>query len=115
MKKYVVFFAFLFQVSQASATFVDRNKLHLMLQAQNRVDAGGLEIADHLKTAHLLGYVKGLADAADGRSLCITNGAQGGQLVAIVAKYIDGNPGLWASSANVLIVNALTPVFLCKK
>ena len=61
------------------------------------------------------GYVSGVTDSWEGGLFCIPTGVQRSQLVEVVKKYLDENPGKLHESGSTLVINALRMSFPCKR
>ncbi len=70
---------------------------------------------DTLDFAFFMGYVDGVADAAEGRSICFPKDVVKGQVVSMVSKYLREHPEEWNNSGEELVVRALRPTFPCAK
>lgn len=61
------------------------------------------------------GYVSGVSDALDGTVYCIPSQTTIRQSNAIVKKYLEANPEKWNEPGSMLIVEALSKAFPCKR
>jgi hypothetical protein len=57
------------------------------------------------------GFISGEASALAGSVICFSNATTQGQIVAVVAKFINAHPEDWDKPANVLILRALYESF----
>ncbi len=64
-----------------------------------------------LSVGQYVGFVTGVHDTI-GSSLC-TPKVTIGQVLAIVAKYLNANPALWSQPAHRLVTRALREAFQC--
>ncbi len=100
----------------ASAMFVDGNRLHQMHDAYKRVSEGHSAERDAADGAQLAGYVQGVIDAWGAINLiCVPPGTRVGQVVAMVAKYVEAHPEEWGDDGSVLVERAMLPTFACPK
>jgi len=70
---------------------------------------------DTLNFAYFTGYVEGVIDAAEGRSICFPTGVVKGQLHSMASKYLREHPEEWNKSGDELVIRALLPTFPCAK
>lgn len=61
-----------------------------------------------------MGFVAGVHDAVEGRTVCSPDTVTLGQLAAIVEKYLTDNPIMWDMSALDVIELALSKAYPCK-
>ncbi len=62
-----------------------------------------------------MGYVDGVTDTANGRSLCFPSSATGAQIYSIVSKYLRDHPEQWNQRADELVIRSLRATFSCAK
>lgn len=114
MKRLLFVFALLGFASTCHAQFVTGNKLYTKCvamkqwEATNQMSASEVQIADGM---FCMGYVAGVADAADGPLVDIPAGATQQQLADIVYDYLDKHPESRNLSAMILVRAALTNTF----
>jgi hypothetical protein len=60
-------------------------------------------------------YIYGVLDSIEGISVCTPKNTNGGQIFAIVSKYINDNPDKWHYPAWNLVYEPLIKTFPCKK
>ena len=102
MKK--VMASLLFLPTMASAEFISGNMLHQRMQS-----------SDHIDRAFAIGYVIGVADAGLNVLHCASNQVTSGQTRDVVKLYLEKNPSLRDTSADILVVAALSQAWPCPK
>lgn len=97
------------------ASFYNGNDLIEWVRSDDLVDLGkGAEI-DAANASRLLGYVVGVHDAYDGKTICAPKGTTIGQTVEIVKKFTRNNPEIWSQPGDSLVLIPLEYAFPCKK
>jgi redox-sensitive bicupin YhaK (pirin superfamily) len=71
--------------------------------------------ANNLVSGVFMGYAAGVADAYDEIIVCPPDNSTVRQLSGVVAAFLKANPARWAEPADVLVKDALTQSFPCKK
>lgn len=106
--------ALMFAPFSARADFVTGQSLHEWLVEADAPHASATR--EQLWTSGLAyGYVESVTDGpARGKKFCPTNGITGGQMVAVVAKYLTAHPERWNYNANSLVIDSLREAFPCK-
>ena len=100
--------------SDALAFYVTGNQLNLWIEARARIEAGNPQSTDFQYAAFLQGYILGVYDQWDvEQDLSMCRLSVAGQLVAVVAQYVEAHPEKWAKPAALLVQQAL--VEACKK
>ena len=94
---------------------MDGNNLKQYIDARNRISASRGSDRDSRDSALFSGYIMGVADTLNGTVLCPGEGVKLGQLIGVVAKYVETHPEDWNLPASGLVQRALEPVFPCKK
>jgi hypothetical protein len=115
MKKFVILFSiiFLFMGSPLYAYFMDGNELVGAIKEYENKGSSSLETL--FKSGIYGGFIVGLHNVLDeGRFIC-TDRAIRGQILAVVAKFLNDNPARWNEPAVPLVTEALKKAFLCKK
>lgn len=110
-----IFFVAALASNSAIAGFRNGTSLNNGGLAHDRIAEGRGLSTDSDDASTFRGYILGVHDMADGLSLCTKNDTTAGQLVAIVKKYLKANPEKWGDPGEVIVLNALMPVFPCKK
>ena len=67
------------------------------------------------KRAIAIGYVAGIHDAVSGRKICAEATFTAEQSMEIVDRYLRAHPERLAESAAVLVIQALSESFPCRK
>ncbi len=72
---------------------------------------------DAIGCGYAMGYIAGTIISAQRNliSMCVPNGVPVSQLLDIVQKYLNENPGMRHNSASDLVVVAVVKAFPCKK
>jgi hypothetical protein len=115
MKRIAVLVFAIFCPLTGWAAFVDGNKLHEWLEADGRIAAGKASSNDDTTAAEALGYVQGVIDQDNHKTVCLPSRVSLGQAEAIVKKYVDAHPEHWQSHANFFVLAALYDAFPCTK
>lgn len=100
MKKLIA--SLLFVPIMAHAEFFSGNDLLEKLQS-----------ADVLSRVQALGYIQGVADAAQNALSCVPNGVTAGQLNDMVKNYLQNVPANRNKSADSIIVYILRQTWPC--
>jgi hypothetical protein len=100
MKKLLV--ALLMVPAMAHAAFYTGNELLTKLNG------------DSMDRLHALGYIQGAADAYSGIIFCPPGTVTGGQLMDMIKNYLTNTPAVRHRAADVIIMEALQPVWPCK-
>lgn len=101
MKRILLACAFVLSTS-AHAEFFSGNDLLAKLQSQSQVD----------KTL-ALGYVIGVADAAQGAVVCLPSAATAGQITDLVRAWLESAPAVRHNTADSLVVHVLKTAWPC--
>ena len=100
--------------SDALALYIRGIDLNSWIQAAARIAAGNPQVTDYQAATLLQGYVLGVDDSWDlEQDLSMCRLSVAGQLVAVVAQYVEAHPEKWAKPAPLLIQQALLDA--CKK
>lgn len=106
MKRLALAIALACTVVAARAEFFDGNKLLSVCDATSSVDVGDC-----------LGYTSGVYDAISGSVICpeqYSGRITRGQVRDIVVQYLRQNPALRSLTADLLIREALKPLWPCR-
>ena len=98
----------------AQAGFFDGNSLVKDMQEWEKYERKD-PLANNLVSGVFMGYVAGVADAYDEIIVCPPDSSNVRQLSGVVAAFLNANPARWAEPADVLVKDALTQSFPCKK
>nr|WP_236127679.1 Rap1a/Tai family immunity protein [Cedecea colo] len=98
----------------------DGNELYDWYQADKRISSGvgSRDGMDAAKSGAFLGFTLGVADRMiDSGELCIPNAsnATNGQFIDTVRLYLVAHPEKRALSASVVVSDALSSAFQCKR
>lgn len=88
----------------AHADFKDGNKLYSQMLSSDTTD-----------NMVALGYVTGIVDAYNDILICVKGNVTAGQINDIIKQYLYNNPAIRDQVAATLVMNALTPIWPCKK
>jgi hypothetical protein len=112
----IMIFSFVLCVQQGIASeYYDGMQLKHDADASDRFTTGKGGGSDAFNAGYFDGYVVGVAAAYNGTAICLPEGMKAEQVRVIVAKFVRSNPGKWHKEAHTLVLDALTPVFPCKK
>jgi NifU-like protein involved in Fe-S cluster formation len=100
--------------TSAMATLVTGNDLHEFMEAAKRMEVNTQSGHDVAMAFKGMGYVEGIADAHERKSICLPTGTEVQQLMAIVSRYVDAHPEQWQYTADSIIEQALSQSFPCK-
>ena len=100
MKKFIA--CLLFVPTMAHAAFFTGNDLLTKLNG------------DNLDRIHAIGYIQGAADAYSGIMFCPPGTVTAGQLMDMIKNYLTNTPAVRHRAADVIIMDALQPVWPCK-
>jgi len=85
-------------------------------EAEEKIKSGKIDIEDAGNARQFMGYVIGIVDATIlFGALCTTKDVTHGLLMAIVSKYLKNSPEKWNKAGADLVLDALVPVFACRK
>lgn len=115
MKKLAAMLILAMSSQAAFAGFVTGNQLNTWADSKNRINNGVSQGDDYSNSSNLNVYIWGISDAYGEVIFCIPDKTQTAQISAIVMQYVKSHPEQWNNPANAIIVNALVPVFPCKK
>lgn len=101
MKKLIIAIA-LCATTTAHAAFFTGNELLTKLNG------------DNVDKLHALGYIQGAADAYSGIMFCPPGTVTAGQLMDMIKNYLTNTPAVRHRAADVIIMDALQPVWPCK-
>lgn len=113
--KYVIAALLALSSMHSFAGYVDGNQLKQWHDEKVKHESGRGAQTDYFSVGQDFGYVTGVVDSLDGIYFCPPLNVTKGQLTDIVAKYINKNPEMRNKLGSDLVVNALSPVFPCKK
>jgi hypothetical protein len=100
--------------SDALAYHYSGNDLNRWIQALARTEAGNPQTTDLAEAIQLDGYVVGVYDSWDiEQDLSMCRLGEAGQVVAVVAQFVEAHPEKWAKPAALLVQQALLEA--CKK
>jgi hypothetical protein len=104
-------------VATQGGFFYDGKALHQLWLAYKRNDEPShADIGDLARAAELRGYVGGIAGAlGSGNRLCLPDGVDLPQLVAVAGKWLDNHPEKWNENPAGPIAGAITRAFPCPK
>jgi len=97
--------------SQTALSFFSAQHLHSLLRCNDVRCSSDEEVRDWNIG---YGYVLGVHDAYSGSSVCPPDSAKAGQIVTVVKRFLDANPGVWHLSADVLVARALHQQWPCE-
>lgn len=70
---------------------------------------------DSMNYGFYSGYVIGVSDVYLDGTICPPDGTKIGTMLAVVTKYFNEHPEMWARAADTLVWRALNSAFPCKK
>lgn len=100
MKKFIA--ALLLVPTMAHAAFFTGNQLLTKING------------DSLDRIHAIGYIQGAVDAYGGATICPPPTVTAGQLMDMIKNYLTNTPAVRHRAADVIIMEALEPVWPCK-
>ena len=89
-------------LSVQAGTFWDGNRLY------------GKMSGDYGDRMQALGYVMGVADAADTLQVCAPMNSTAGQTLDVVKQYLEQFPAIRHLSADIIVARALERVWPCE-
>jgi hypothetical protein len=113
--RYALVAVALLTASAARAEFFDGNWLNGNRAGYLAIQRGAKDGPTFQQSAYFVGYVAGVADILQGITSCPPANATVRQVAAVVSKYMEDNPELWARSADSLVSAALLGAFPCSR
>lgn len=102
MKKVIAASLLALCATAQSAVFWDGNRLY------------GKMSGDYGDRMQALGYVMGVADAADTLQVCAPMNSTAGQTLDVVKQYLEQFPAIRHLSADIIVARALERVWPCE-
>ena len=100
----LAFLLLLFYTSLAHADYFYGNDLIQLINSNQ-----------HMEIAMYRGYIAGVQDSYNGIYFCVPKTVRLSQSSEIVTQYLKADPKKWHEAAKVLVIEALSNVFPCKK
>jgi hypothetical protein len=100
---------------QSTADFYDGNELSDWNNARKRVLNNSSDAGDLMRAGMFRGFVTGTFNAYQNVAVCINGRATVGQIEDVAGLYLDNHPELRTKNATVLVADALSTAFPCKK
>ncbi|UOY35614.1 hypothetical protein LCD50_13435 [Enterobacter kobei] len=100
---------------QSVAAFYDGNELSQWNNARKRVLNNSSDGGDLMRAGMFRGFVTGTFGAYQNVVVCTDGRSTVGQIEDVVGLYLDNHPELRTRNATVLVADALSVAFPCKK
>lgn len=108
----LISFSLLGLANPSSAYIKDANDLIEGMRAYEQIEAGVKDVGYYAPGVYC-GYIVAVYDCNE-RAFCGNEKATGGQLFAIVTKYLNEHPEQWSLPASSVVLRALKLAFPCK-
>lgn len=115
MKKLMLACMLSLVISPAIADGITGAQIAEWSDSYDRINDGRSHGTDAMNSGMLMGYVFGASDARAGVLICPSANVSGGQLIAVVQKYVRSHPEKWDKPAGIIVALALIDAFPCQK
>jgi len=106
----IVYIMFVFSSLIFSTGFLKGNDL-VGLMREYEKSKRGEQGANKVSEGIYFGYVMGIVDADNGKSISLNASVTAQQLLAIVCKYLNESPEKWDKPAQDIVIEALKKAF----